>query len=855
MTGFSHPYLLTAAVLLSLTVMFYHLRGKAMTAGKKTASAFIKAAGLTILVFLAGEGLLHPPAGRPNVVVLADFSSSIGPQRLKAAGVVSNAAVSAVAGRGEISMIRFTGRPVGENVSPLDIRGEGALEAGTNIEAALEAAAARFRPGGINRLVLLSDGEETAGKAIRALPSLKKKNIAVLPYDFSRIPDAEAELVDVVAPAGVLLGQTFEIKAYTASRSDGKLGVALYSEGLELERKEMLLENGKGEAVFTRRGEIAGPVSYSVMIDARVGDHEENNRRTVTVEVAGDVAVTLITEDTAATSWLSDKLSNAGMRVRVCGAEECLFDQEALMGADVIIIDNVSKRVLGSTAIERIETIVRENGSGLLVVGGEQSLGAGAYQRTTLERMLPVVMGAPSDLPDDDLGIVVVLDTSLSMYFHGKVSSLVDGYRPRKIEVARSALLEVVRALRPNDSMGLLGSADYLEWHKRPGPVVDVGRIENIIRGLQTVGGGINFYSSILEAYREIKMLDTPLKHVMVITDSDDIDQREVPDVGESFELIESMRSDGITLSIFAIGGASDKDVNFLRKAAFLGKGDFYLVADLAYLPKYFVSDYKSRKDSWIREERFVPLVRDRASIPQLQDGIDLPPLSGLNLAATKQGAREILVSPFGSPILSFWRYGRGRTAVFTADNGVKWAAEWRGWSGSDLFWPQMVYLVSPRPQASAEEVTAHPDLVGENLTIRIRRTDGALFDAGFRQMVLGTATGDVPLELERVGLETYRSRLPSLPAGVYGFNLSPGDGVDIKGEVLIPGPREYSIVDSGRGLLDTLAAETGGFWITSGEDVMKGVPREVPAEGGHGPLWLSLAALVSLLGLAVLRY
>src|SRR2546421_575806 len=64
---------------------------------------------------------------------------------------------------------------------------------------------------------------------------------------------------------------------------------------------------------------------------------------------------------------------------------------------------------------------------------------------------------------------------------------------------------------------------------------------------------------------------------------------------------------------------------------------------------------------------------------------------------AAKPPATNILSSHLDDPILSAWRAGLGRAAVFTADLGSPWSASLRGWQDFARLWTQSVRWISRR--------------------------------------------------------------------------------------------------------------------------------------------------------------
>ncbi len=703
-------------------------RGRLITA--------LRVAALACLVLLAARLTIHRGGGLSVTVVLADVSDSVRGERKALVAEAARQTLAEGLRRGESTLLAFDGATV--EVPPGAAIPPGA-DPGTNLERSVRIALSRFAEGGDNRLVIISDGNETTGSVLSAIPDLRRGGVRVHVRDLGEIPSPEVAMESIGAPSKVFIGQPFEIRARVGAGAEAMVDVLLLRDGGEVDRREVPVRpEAPGEVVFTRRETETGRRRYTVEVVAGGEDHPGNNRRMAEVQVGRDLSVSVVTAAPAASEPLAAGLRSLGLRVSVHEPEGCLAAWGECGAADVMLLDNLPAAALGSFGMDMVEEAVRAGGKGLVAIGGRRSLGSGAWRDTPLERAMPAFMGAPDGSPQKELGLVIVLDTSLSMHFKGAG----DSTAPRKIDVARQAIGQVAGVLRPGDQIALLESADTLTWRRRLGRLTDKQAFIGLVNNLVALGGGINFYSSILEAYNELDRSSMPFRHVMVVCDSNDIDQYEVAGEGRSHDLIRAMERRGITLSIFAVGNPADKDLTFLRTAAELGRGNFYLVSNLIFLPRYFVSDYQGKREAWVREEEFRPLVKEYDPLLQGVPTDHLPPLGGVNLVSAKEGARVVLVAPFGAPVLSLWKYGRGRAALLATDTGGPWGRAWKGWPEAALFFGQVVHAVAPRADAGQAEVTGEAS--GGQLQFRVRDAGGGLTDDPPRTVSLETREAPV---------------------------------------------------------------------------------------------------------------
>ncbi len=72
------------------------------------------------------------------------------------------------------------------------------------------------------------------------------------------------------------------------------------------------------------------------------------------------------------------------------------MDEIDYLAASVIVLDNISAGELTPARIERLEEYVRDCGGSLVILGGDQSFGAGLYSGTGLERLSPLASVPPA---------------------------------------------------------------------------------------------------------------------------------------------------------------------------------------------------------------------------------------------------------------------------------------------------------------------------------------------------------------------------------------------------------------------------------------------------------------------------
>ena len=271
-----------------------------------------------------------------------------------------------------------------------------------------------------------------------------------------------------------------------------------------------------------------------------------------------------------------------------------------------------------------------------------------------------------------------------------------------------------------------------LARHENRGEVA--GQIKKITAG----GGGIYIYTSLLDAFSQLRDASAKIKHVILFCDAADAEEKaagersegsQVP--GNAMDLVASMAGARITTSVVGLGNAGDKDVPFLKQLASTGGGQFYLTDDALALPQIFVAETMRVAQSSLSEEPFVVQAVHRAPVLEGIDWEKAPPLGGCNLTKPKDGADVLLVTGRGDPVLASWRFGAGQVAAFTSDAKSRWAGDWLLWPGYGKFWAQVVRSLVRTGNASGLQVRT----VSDAGTLRVE-VDAVAPDGTFRNQL-----------------------------------------------------------------------------------------------------------------------
>lgn len=630
----------------------------------------------------------------------------------------------------------------------------------TDIEAAVRLGMSLIPEGAAGRLVLLTDGLETRGDAAAALLQARQRGVETLiaPIGEVRSPEVWVEALrlparvypgDVVAATAVL-GATHAQPVRFAWTVGGQSATAVGD-----------VVGGQKAFLFSFNAPAPGLTPVRFCIEAQADGFIENNCAGgwLRVEGAPRLLVVGVPEERAA---LAEALRQTGLEVVEQLPAAMPLSAQGLGDYAALILVNTPARALPSQAPQAIQTFVRDLGGGLIAIGGPTSYGVGGWSQTALEAALPVTMQVQDPQRFPPLALVIVIDKSGSMAAPDTGPGL-PGMGSSKIRLAAEAALRVAEALRDDDVLAVVAYDD------RPadtlGPVSGAERfllMEPLLR-LQAGGGGIYVRDSLNYAEKLLRE-DFPMapgqqRHILLVADGSDAEQQ----VGVP-EQLATLRAQGVTVSVIAVGTGSD--VPFLQATAVQGGGRFYLTERAADLPVIFTEDTAQARRSYIVEQAFYP--GRGTSWPPLADVEAWPPLLGYVATTPKPGAEIALRGAVPvDPVLAAWQYGLGRAVAWTSDASGRWAAPWLGWEEFARFWGQVVRWVLPPP--ADDGMALQVETLGEQarLTLDVRDVETGTYVEGLWLQVQAAQVGHAEMGVTAVFSQTAPGRYAAvLPLG-----------------------------------------------------------------------------------------
>ena len=539
---------------------------------------WLRALGLALLVV----GLAQPslPGAGGRLAVLVDVSASVGNGALQAVRALDRRGAAA---RPEVF---YVGGDTAR-VPTLNAEVPSVLDTGsTDLARALQVAAAS----GARRVLLVSDGAQSRGQALNALPDI--------PVDTLLAPRRpNVRLSQLLAPEQAAPGQKVQVVAVVDSDRAGTVTLRPSVDGRVLDPITKDVPVGRSAIPFSFQvGADASSVEVDAALTADFAQPTADDAQRTDIAVRAKPPV-LVIGDPA----LSRLLVTQGIDVR----DGTVADIKAPLDVGAVVVRGSAAQFTPGQ-LELLKQYV-QSGGGLWMTGGPHSFGLGGWYRTPVEDVLPVSTDVRTQVTVPQVAMVIILDHSQSM----------SAGSPSKLELAKQGAVKVVELAYQEDLIGLIAFSDpsSTSWVFHLRKATERGKREMLqgILAITTAGGTVlgPAYTDALDALRQAR---ASVKHVIILSDGKLYDGQgpfnsgTVTDFGA---LAARARADGITTSTIAIGDAAD--FQRLSAIAAAGGGRYYQALDVNTLPSIFTSEALTATRKLLVEDPTVPQARPNA--------------------------------------------------------------------------------------------------------------------------------------------------------------------------------------------------------------------------------------------------
>jgi uncharacterized membrane protein len=772
----------------------------------------LRCALLAVLLLALTKPTIPRWADRLNVTFLLDMSDSVSLAARESAYRFAAQSVSAMqpgdqAGLvvfGEDAVVDQPLRPTTKIERPqAQVAGRG-----TNLAQALQLGLATAPPGEANRFVLLTDGRQNAGNALAVAQAAKDAGADIYYVPAPLTFPQEVVVESMVLPQEVKFGEPFQAKVVAWSQAETQGRLSLYRNAEFLGSQVVRLSPGKNVFTYRQSLEQSGIHVYQAALDVDGDTIEENNRALGTLVVRGRPQVLLAEKDRSQAQALAAALRSQHVDVTVVEADKIPKDMAGLQKYDGLILSNVSSLKMTKKQMENIRDYVREQGGGLIMLGGEESFGLGGYYRTPIEEALPVTMEVKQKIEIPSLAVVLSIDRSGSM-------AMTTDEKVTKLDIAKEAAHLVVDLLDDRNEVGVMSWDTEFVWDAPLRPARDKQAIHRSIATIKA-GGGTDGYPALKEAYQVLFDRPALLKHVIFLSDGQ-------MTRGDFAGLLRRMAKDKITVSTVAIG--KDADVPLMVDVAKWGRGRFYYTEDDSTIPRIFTLETQLASKASLVEQPFKATVASPAheAIQEI-DWKEAPPLGGYVATSMKANADLVLMTHQEDPLLATWRYGLGRSVAFTSDAKAKWGVLWVRWGGFNKFWSQVTrWALRTGTRSDTVATVSRSDDVGEVVVDAIDPKGEFINFLDSQVGVVAPNKTQTVVDLEQIGPGRYRGRFPAGREGVYLVGMAQRRADQMVGSQLaglvVPYGREFRDLGVDEAFLRELSELTGGGILAEPKD------------------------------------
>jgi uncharacterized membrane protein len=405
-----------------------------------------------------------------------------------------------------------------------------------------------------------------------------------------------------------------------------------------------------------------------------------------------------------------------------------------LQGYKAVVLDDIPY----NSNLDWLADYVREGG-GLVVVGGENAFEMGGYRNSRLEEFLPV-RSVPSVF-EGGKTVIFVLDISFSLLTARTKdgTSLLDYEKALAVELLKSPHLQDYKV-----GLVVFGSRAYDVLDPVP-----LSRAKDIltekISSLAPAGTENSHLDTGLDLARDMLNVSGGDGELIILSDGNLYNYPQV--VERSISLLRQM----------------DLRTRLIQVQAFPG-----MTGKFGYLADQTGSDYS---EFVYPDSLTTSLQEPSPSTTPPQDSLtgymasvvnknhyitaDLElnaTVSGFNDVTPKAGAERLAALSDGKPVLTVWRYGLGRVAALSVDDGISWAGALYAKNSSQIISSTVNWAVGdPRPQEDLVE--AEDGWQGSPLSVTINSN---------ARPILADA------EVEKVGDNRYKATFTPNSSGVY---------------------------------------------------------------------------------------
>lgn len=478
---------------------------------------------------------------------------------------------------------------------------------------------------------------------------------------------------------------------------------------------------------------------------------KENNKYIKTVDVVDKPAVFVVTAER------DSPLMSILTQSYLVSLDKTLPQDISMYSA--VFLDDRNASTLSADNIAALNKYVIDGG-GLVVVGGEHSYERGVYhQASSLEAMLPVRSVEEPEKKRKEMAVVILLDISQSTAYGLQSDS--------KITVEKNLALNIIKQMDLKDHVGVIAfNVEAFDIHAIGRLSEGVDDINDKIPRLQ-FGGGTDMLSALDRADQMLEPYSLD-KYVIVISDGV-LGTRSGSRGILTNEKVAAMADKGITF--YSVGVGFDTDEAFMAELAKTGKGLYFKPEAYERLKMAF-----EEKDSEKNQDRYKLDIYNKYHF--ITSSLELPDTSIKDYNdVTPKSISQVLVTTEGlKPIITVWRFGLGRVASITTDNGNRWSPGMYMADNGKVVSSVTNWAIGDLEKKKSVRIDVSDVSSGQTADVYIT-SDSA------PQLFASVENGSIEeIAVKQTDRNMFTARIPPRKAGTYSLKAQSASGSDVDG-------------------------------------------------------------------------
>jgi uncharacterized membrane protein len=715
----------------------------------------------------------------------------------------------------------------------------------TDIASAVRLAMAMFPHDTAKRIVLLSDGNDNMGDLVTEARRAKADGIPVDVVPLWYEHRNEVYFERLIAPPHAEPGEQVPLRMVIGTNRAVSGRISIYHNGelinLSDQQARVTLQPGNNTYLMTIPIDSTGAQTY----EARFQPDQEsmdaiplNNSARAFTFVSGSSRALLITANPLYDAPLAAALQSENVAVEMKSASELgEFGLLQMSNYSSILLANVPAAAFTDDQQEELAIYVKDQGGGLIMLGGDEGFGAGGWIGTPIEEVMPLSFEIKHKrvIPR---GALVLIMHSCEI--------------PRGNYWGKEMAKKSVDTVSSQDYLGILaysysppGASWEVPLDRATNKTAVKAKIDRMQIGDMPDFGSTDFGSTMNMAFRELtrgRGRDAAQKHVIILSDGD----ASAP----SSKLLADYVRAKITVSTIGIGWGAHVMDRTMRNIARKTGGKYYAAKNPRQLPQIFVKESKVVRRPLIIDEPFIPQVLHAHSELLTEDlGREvLPRLGGLVLTSPKQSpnVQVPLVRPTkdgNDPLLAHWQCELGKTVAFTSGYWPKWGDGWTRWPKFAKLWAQVVrWTMRQDAPANFDTFTKIEGNRGRIVIDALDKNADYLNFLEYRGKVIGPDNEAIGLQFVQTGPGHYEAEFDAERAGQYLGSIQ----IDEQGKYLgsirtglsVPFSPEYRDLTPNEALLRNVVDITGGRWHEGEPGTADIFSHDLPPTESKRPAW-----------------